>query len=81
MSTLESILIVGLSTPTNPTISLFFISGAAIGSNVFITNSVEPGARVSIKNQELHIKMGQKSVVEKCNLEQEEPWETDDCKA
>lgn len=55
--------------------------GAVIGSNVFITNSVEPGARVSIKNQELHIKKGQKSVVEKCNLEQEEPWETEECKA
>ena len=55
--------------------------GAVIGSNVFITNSVEPGARVSIKNQELHIKKGQKSVVEKCNLEQEEPWETNEGKA
>lgn len=48
---------------------------AVIGSNVFITNSIEAGARVSIKNQELHIKMGRKSVVEKCNLEQEETWE------
>lgn len=51
---------------------------AVIGSNVFITNSIEAGARVSIKNQELHIKMGRKSVVEKCNLEQEETWENKD---
>lgn len=55
--------------------------GAVIGSNVFITNSIEAGARVSIKNQELHIKKGRVSVIEKCNLEQAETWENHDTKA
>ena len=32
--------------------------GAVIGSNAFITSSIEPEARVSIKNQELNIKTG-----------------------
>ena len=32
--------------------------GAVIGSNAFITSSIEPGARVSIKNQELSIRTG-----------------------
>ncbi|MEE1008149.1 MAG: serine O-acetyltransferase EpsC [Agathobacter sp.] len=32
--------------------------GAVIGSNAFITNSIEEGSRVSIKNQELNIKTG-----------------------
>ena len=30
--------------------------GAVIGGNAFITSSIAPGARVSIKNQELTIK-------------------------
>jgi len=34
--------------------------GSVIGSNAFITSSVEPGSKVSIKNQELVIKNGQK---------------------
>lgn len=34
--------------------------GAVIGSNAFITSSIEAGARVSIKNQELSIKSGDK---------------------
>lgn len=33
-------------------------NGAVIGSNAFITNSIEPDSRVSIKNQELNIKTG-----------------------
>ena len=31
---------------------------SVIGSNVFITKSIEPGTRVSIKNQELQYKLG-----------------------
>lgn len=34
--------------------------GAVIGSNAFITSSISQGARVSIKNQELSIKTGEK---------------------
>ena len=30
--------------------------GAVIGSNAFITSSIEAGARVSMKNQELNLK-------------------------
>lgn len=33
-------------------------NGAVIGSNVFITSSIEPEARVSVKNQELNINTG-----------------------
>lgn len=38
--------------------------GATIGSNAFITKSVEAGAKVSIKNQELAIKSGETAVFE-----------------
>lgn len=42
--------------------------GAVIGSNAFITHSVAPGTRVSIKNQELLFKNGQ-GFVEQPNVE------------
>ena len=42
---------------------------AVIGSNAFITTSIAPGAKVSIKNQELDIKTGKKTEVE-----QKEDW-------
>lgn len=38
--------------------------GAVIGSNAFITSSIAPGSKVSIKNQELIIKTGEKKEVE-----------------
>lgn len=42
---------------------------AVIGSNAFITTSIAPDAKVSIKNQELDIKTGKKTEVE-----QKEDW-------
>ena len=42
---------------------------AVIGSNAFITTSIAPGAKVSIKNQELDINTGKKKEVE-----QDESW-------
>lgn len=37
--------------------------GSVIGGNVFITSSVEPGSRVSVKNQELQISKGRKKEI------------------
>ena len=31
---------------------------SVVGSNVFITKSIQPGTRISVKNQELQIKLG-----------------------
>ena len=42
---------------------------AVIGSNAFITTSIAPDAKVSIKNQELDIKSGKKTEVE-----QDDSW-------
>lgn len=45
---------------------------AIIGGNTFITKSIEPGTRVSIKNQELQFSYDSKA---KKELEQEEFWD------
>ncbi|HAV91229.1 MAG TPA: serine acetyltransferase, partial [Eubacterium sp.] len=37
--------------------------GSVIGSNAFITTSIDPETRVTIKNQELVLKSGKKDVV------------------
>ena len=47
--------------------------GSVIGSNAFITSSVNPETRVSIKNQELNLKPGNKSV-EATDFNQDEEW-------
>lgn len=47
--------------------------GAVIGSNAFITSSIEAGARISIKNQELQVKRGKKNA-KACELEQDPSW-------
>lgn len=47
-------------------------AGSVIGSNAFITSSVAPGSKVSIKNQELIIKDGQKTVVVNDNSDQDD---------
>lgn len=49
--------------------------GAVIGSNAFVTKSIEPGTRVSIKNQELIFTNREKSVVKKAELEQDDTWQ------
>lgn len=49
--------------------------GAVIGSNAFVTRSIEPGTRVSIKNQELIFTNREKSVVKKAELEQDDTWQ------
>ena len=48
--------------------------GAVIGSNAFITKSIEPGPRVSIRNQELIFTNREQSVVRKTELEQDDAW-------
>ena len=48
--------------------------GAVIGSNAFITKSIEPGTRVSIRNQELIFTNREQSVVRKTELEQDDAW-------
>lgn len=48
--------------------------GAVIGSSAFITSSVEPGARVTIKNQEMNIKSGNSNEVTKQDMDQDENW-------
>lgn len=48
--------------------------GAVIGSNAFVTKSIAPGTRVSIKNQELIFTNREKAVVEKTELEQDDAW-------
>lgn len=47
---------------------------SAIGSNAFITKSIQPGTRVSIRNQELQFKYGKKDILQKNDLEQDELW-------
>ena len=47
---------------------------AVIGSNAFITNSIEAGARVSIKNQELNIKGGVTRQIEATEIEPDDSW-------
>ena len=47
--------------------------GAVIGSNAFITCSIEEGARVSIKNQELNIRTGQTKNLQTQEMEEKGP--------
>ena len=47
---------------------------AVIGSNAFITTSIEAGARVSIKNQELNIKGGTRGDLKMTELEMDDSW-------
>ena len=47
--------------------------GSVIGGNVFITKSVAPGTRISVKNQELHYDSNRK-VVEKEDVETDGAW-------
>ena len=48
--------------------------GAVIGSNAFITSSIEPGARVSIKNQELSIRTGERKELVASEMETDPSW-------
>ena len=48
--------------------------GAVIGGNAFITTSIEPGARVSIKNQELNIKQGEAKELYCADVPLAESW-------
>lgn len=47
--------------------------GSVVGSNAFITSSIAPETRVSIKNQELNLKSGNKDV-QATDLKQDEAW-------
>ena len=44
------------------------------GSNAFITSSIEPGARVSIKNQELSIRTGERKELVASEMETDSSW-------
>lgn len=48
--------------------------GSVIGGNAFITKSIDPGTRVSIKNQELIFANREKHTVTKTELEQDDTW-------
>ena len=45
-----------------------------VGGNAFITKSIQAGARVSIKNQELSCNYDAEHPVERAELEQDESW-------
>ena len=45
-----------------------------IGANAFITSSVSEGAKVSIKNQELHFRYDQKKEIQSQPLDQDDTW-------
>lgn len=47
---------------------------SVIGGNAFITKSIPAGTTVSIKNQELQFKQGDKTIMEVCDLEQDDTW-------
>ena len=47
--------------------------GAVIGGSAFITSSVEPGTRVSVKNQELEYRGGEKEILSK-DIPQNDTW-------
>ena len=51
--------------------------GCVIGSSAFITTSIEPGTRVSIKNQELQYKSGKKTTMKPADLEQDATWSSE----
>ena len=48
--------------------------GAVIGANAFITSSIPEGAKVSIKNQELHYRYDSKVKTETVPLDEEDSW-------
>ncbi|MCQ2416218.1 MAG: serine acetyltransferase [Oscillospiraceae bacterium] len=48
--------------------------GAVIGANAFITSSIPEGARVSIKNQELHYKYPSQHKAETTELKNDNSW-------
>ncbi len=48
--------------------------GVVIGSSTFITSSIEDGARVSIKNQEMNIRSGSQKDLRACALEDNDSW-------
>lgn len=48
--------------------------GSVIGGNAFVTKSIDPGTRVSIKNQELIFANREKHTVTKTELEQDDTW-------
>ena len=48
--------------------------GAVIGSNAFITTSIDAGAKVSIKNQELNIRTGSTLESKSNNYGQDDSW-------
>jgi serine O-acetyltransferase len=48
--------------------------GAVIGSNAFVTTSVQAGAKVSIKNQELQYKFGSGTEIQKNELDENDVW-------
>ena len=45
-----------------------------IGSSAFIITSIEPGTKVSIKNQELQYRSGKKETMKPTDLEQDATW-------
>lgn len=47
---------------------------SVIGSNAFITTSVQSGAKVSIKNQELQYKYGKGQPIQKTELDNDDNW-------
>ena len=47
---------------------------AVIGSNAFITKSIAPGVRVSIRNQELNINGERHGEIEACEIGLDESW-------
>ncbi|MBQ6039507.1 MAG: serine acetyltransferase [Oscillospiraceae bacterium] len=48
--------------------------GAVIGANAFITSSIPEGAKVSIKNQELHYRYDSKVKTESVPLDDDDSW-------
>ena len=48
--------------------------GAVIGANAFITRSIPEGAKVSIKNQELHYRYDAKQQQELASLDTDDSW-------
>lgn len=47
---------------------------AVIGGNAFITSSIQPNARVSIKNQEFTVKYGKAHTVEVTGIDDDDSW-------
>lgn len=48
--------------------------GAVIGSNVFITHSIAPDTRVSVRSQELVFKEGAVTQVKETDLDKDTCW-------